>query len=595
MSRVFHKLLFAVVWLACAGHAIAWRDIYPPETYIAGQTNRYHEFTTNLFAEFSYSTGVSNSVVTNWVFIYPWQEWPDGTEQIETYLSLKDALDMDASMAVSNRYKWISNKTALPTIYMFRDYSAEYGHQNAGSPLANIKGWLAANMTNFADPAYATSNVAMAEWFTNKTVWVWATNTVSGTLCDGSTATTWYAWELQTPRRPPTLSKRRLYQLVTNLPRYEVVTTTNFMFAFGWEANETNYYRVNTNVYVATQNTYMVTRTNLLWTWFDVTPFRYILGDGPTGANAITNLEWVVGLPYYTNVINACAPGYNINDYGYRHFRAVMSNFTYVIVAPGLIADTNDVRLHTVNTNVGFDYSYTNTWYENPCWVLGQTGYSCAAVSTNDGSCQDGDGWQSCNCEALVNAYEDIALIDDPAFRAQATFAYWTTTVDKAFSYNVSEYHEAHVYTPGGPLVLYSGRKTVKAALINPLYYASANHGGIEPNLTGTLVCVIQTTKRDSSLTRYCLPYFDYDTNALECVERWHTVTKSDYGQALISFTNRPIVSLLTNAVGYLYDTAPEIVYDTPTTDGTNISFYWSWSLSFAEPYAIIEIEGEYK
>jgi len=597
MFRVYHSIVFV---LLLANSALAWRDdIYPPETYAERESNRYHVVHNtssnpplwgringyvNLSGNYIHTyingwDGTTNVVVTNWTRIGPrWNgiEAEHLTNRYTTSVSLLDALDMDAWLAVEERAKWISSTSNNVELYMFRiEKPPAEGvlPLNSEAPLQKVKNWVANNVGYFVDPTYISD---MGAWFNSTSQWAWVTNTVRIQSCVSTavTVTTYSSWQLQRPKTPPFLTVGRLCE-IAGLPYEKIILTGTVPNAFGWQANDTNSYMVNTNL---PSNPVNIVYTNYVRTYFDVTPWRGLDGSGPSNTYlAFRGGGW----PYDTNIYNAIAYGFTANDYTYKKIRDMFAKLTIFAREINFVEKTNDATRYYGNNTEGYSRGDTNTWFVTPCYqaFCGSPYYSGCLYETN-----------LPDCGLYELARGDIASISDPELGAETDFVNLSSNVTASFYERVYQRRYVDNDIVGAACVLYSPRKTATAETVLPEYSATVWFSG-HVSASGTLRAAVMTTGRSEEFVEYCPPY--YDSEADECFE--------SYNRTEVYFSGAPFVLQMTNVVYQndtvdipdFFDGSPRVRWETP--DAFYDTYSWEYTTTIEKQYLFIEMLGEYK
>jgi len=468
MFCVCRNIAIALIFAVLAGDALAWRDIYPSHLYATNHGSRYSESNVTLYASFSYTTNwipaVTNFVIeTNWVAIYP---YPTGaaTNPIVTTLSLNEALAVDAWLAVEERSKWLSASTNVVQMPLFRIGDGDDAPPfNSASPLQLVKNWIKANYSSFIDPYYAQSQAMMESWWSNQSnyAWAWMKESVEGYAdCteDSYINTTRYVWVKAPQPSLPFFTLETLCQRA-GLPYTMAVQTQFENIAYGWEVGLTNVYAV-TNQYVV--------RTNAIFTYLDVTPWRGLAGDGPYETNMLYEFMDYGGDPpgpfYNTN--NAIAPGFEANDYTWKHMRNLFTNLIYIAKT---VQKTSTTALYYYGNAVIANGSVTSA----TCFVWG---YGCDSngepTYPTPCSCFCFDSTYLCSYEAasakcdMWNAAQAAThpSMSEAKTEALSMFIEWETNSGQNRFSSIAGYKQDIGFYVSSPFVVYAWREAQATA-----------------------------------------------------------------------------------------------------------------------------------
>jgi len=256
------------------------------------------------------------SAITNIAYCMPYSNsltpYPDTVT-----LPQKDLLALDLWRAIEARRAYVGGNPV--EMHFLRTGSGGYGQQDKNGNLQKAKRWITANVTNFVDKTYMTDESTLANWYAGKT-WVWGSRTE--TWCDGTNLVDGGSnlWRFVRRTEPPRLSSARLLELMGASAPWLAETETTTGAVAGWRSG-------NLGVLLAEG---VVTVTNYYRTWLDVTPWRDQVGPG----SAASNIDYYYYYPYLH--VDLMAPGYTLEDYGYKNVRLAMTNLSWVSVPMAL-------------------------------------------------------------------------------------------------------------------------------------------------------------------------------------------------------------------------------------------------------------------
>lgn len=593
MFRAFHRIVFV---LAFAAAAVGWRDeLYPTETARERFTNRYSLAWTETnepplhqeggwLGVWGFKTNASGEkVFTNYVSFWPnyitpsWNALSDSNKWTGT-VYLLDALDIDAWMAVNVRERY-RNPINDFEVWLFRNPTSTVPRRyNNRAPLHEVKRWFATNLFWFVDTNYTASTETLASWWSAPREWQWVTNSQVTSECGTTnyyeTYWTQNAWEFRVPYYwpQPTISS-----ICANagLP-YEIRDLgTNYWPGFGWEAGETNWYTVN-NGYPPYNMTAWVKRV-VKNDYFEWTPWRGLDGTGPLD----TNMYYVMETNYAPDPIPACAPGFEANDYTYKNFRAMVSNFTYMALP---------LTFWPESTGVCRFAEFGRDWTNEPQY--------CAYIMGDSYTQADGCAVYPYNstgvCEAFSAMLEALPSVEDARPIVEAAYASSASNcLCGNYSRQITLAHRIYVQYLGLGFRIWPQKYARAQSALPSRYYVEIPN--FKHETTGDLRWIVFGTRRQETLRFKCPPTL-LETNNYCSYGLYNGITRTGPGPAYVLEVNAAVTSRQVLAV----DPEPsgmrtDIEWNIPAGVSLDQEFLWSYSEDLDRVFGIFRIPEEWR